>query len=391
VSDLLTAAAAALSVPEPLVQRSAAARATANGTSVDDVLAAWAGGAVVAAAAPATATETPVAEPITPTPEVAVTESDVVPEPVAEVPAPLLPYGAEPEKVYEPVPIGRRFRTAIRVGAWTGAGLGIVGFVVATAGWAANATVVGEDTFTTVIQANTNTVIIGAALVSLVFGAVAASLSRAAASWANPGMQLSNSPRSTAWIGALIGLLLGVIAGAVLTSGFGTPVEGVEGMAQLPVLPTLAVMLIGGAALGGLTAAITQGLGVPVSVPEADGEEVRQVRGRLGAALAIPLTGLILLLVLVLPFAWALIESNHLTSGGAAIVGILTASGILAFATLGGSKPNMKLTFRDVMVAVIGIGTVVVFILAVLFAMSPDEETEQPAADHEAARVHLIG
>jgi hypothetical protein len=277
------------------------------------------------------------------------------------------------------------------VGAWTGAGLGIVGFVVATAGWAANATVVGEDTFTTVIQANTNTVIIGAALVSLVFGAVAASLSRAAASWANPGMQLSNSPRSTAWIGALIGLLLGVIAGAVLTSGFGTPVEGVEGMAQLPVLPTLAVMLIGGAALGGLTAAITQGLGVPVSVPEADGEEVRQVRGRLGAALAIPLTGLILLLVLVLPFAWALIESNHLTSGGAAIVGILTASGILAFATLGGSKPNMKLTFRDVMVAVIGIGTVVVFILAVLFAMSPDEETEQPAADHEAARVHLIG
>ena len=45
MSELLTAAADALNVPETLVQRSAAARATANGTSVDDVLNAWAGGA----------------------------------------------------------------------------------------------------------------------------------------------------------------------------------------------------------------------------------------------------------------------------------------------------------------------------------------------------------
>jgi hypothetical protein len=55
VSDLLTAAASALNVPEPLVERSAAARATANGTSVDDVLSAWAGGAPAGPSAPAPA------------------------------------------------------------------------------------------------------------------------------------------------------------------------------------------------------------------------------------------------------------------------------------------------------------------------------------------------
>jgi hypothetical protein len=150
-------------------------------------------------------------------------------------------------------------------------------------------------------------------------------------------------------------------------------------------------MLIGGAVLGGLTAAITQGLGVPVAVPDEDGDEVQAVRHRLRSALSIPLTGLLLLLLLVLPFAWALIESNHLTSGGAAIVGILTASGILAFASLGGSRPNIKLSFGDVMVAVIGIGAILVFILAVLFARSPEEGAEEPPAETEAAAIFIVG
>ncbi|MDP9495811.1 MAG: hypothetical protein M3P87_11285 [Actinomycetota bacterium] len=52
MSDLVTAAATALGVPEALVRRSAAARATATGMTVDEVLTAWAGGAAVAGDAP---------------------------------------------------------------------------------------------------------------------------------------------------------------------------------------------------------------------------------------------------------------------------------------------------------------------------------------------------
>ncbi|MGH8915699.1 MAG: hypothetical protein ACRDZM_14435 [Acidimicrobiia bacterium] len=395
MSDLLTAAATALNVPEPLVERSAAARATANGSTVDDVLTAWAGGAPVATSTPASAP----AEAAQEEAAVAAQPAEAAPEPAAaavpvaepEMAVPmattLVMEEPEPEKKLEPIPIGRRVRTAVRVGAWTGAGLGLIGFVAATAGWAGSATVSGEGpSFTPVIQVASSGVIIGAALVSVIFGAVAASLSRSAAAWANPGMQLSSSPTATAWFGALIGLLLGVLAGAALTSGFGLPVEGSEGMIQMPVLPTLAVMLIGGAVLGGLTAAVTQALGVPVSVPDEDDEEVEMVRRRLGNAIGIPLTGLILLALLVLPFAWTLIRSNHLTSGGAAIVGILTATGILVFATLGG-RPNVKLSFGEVMVALAGIATVLVIILAVFFAMSPDEGNEQPAAQSEAAVV----
>jgi hypothetical protein len=52
MSELSAAAAAALGVPEALVQRSAAARASETGMTVDEVLAAWAGGGDVPSSAP---------------------------------------------------------------------------------------------------------------------------------------------------------------------------------------------------------------------------------------------------------------------------------------------------------------------------------------------------
>ena len=54
-AELLSQPSAALGVPEAIVQRSAAARATANGVDVDEVLRAWAGGGAVAAGTPSEA------------------------------------------------------------------------------------------------------------------------------------------------------------------------------------------------------------------------------------------------------------------------------------------------------------------------------------------------
>ncbi len=68
MSDL-AAAAAALGVPESLVQRSAEARAKASGASVDEILAAWAGGDA-GPAAPTAETAVPEPEaPAAPSPE----------------------------------------------------------------------------------------------------------------------------------------------------------------------------------------------------------------------------------------------------------------------------------------------------------------------------------
>jgi len=389
VSDLLEAASTALGTPRDLVQRSAAARAAADGTSVDDILAAWAGDAPP----PSPATEPEV---VTPEPEA---EAEVAPEPVAaptaviEEPPPTPPepstvYEPEADESLEPVPLATRVRTAVRIGAWTGAALGVVGFLVSSAFWAPNTTALPDSG--PVVQVSPASVILAIALVSVVFGAVVAGMSRAATAWTNPAMQLSSSKGATVWMGAGLGLILGVIGGAML-NGFATPVEGSDPeLVQLPVLATLLVMILGGAVLGAATALVPQLLGVPVAVDDDDAEEMEKVKRRLRNAVSIPVAGLLLLGVLVLPFAFALIESNHFAPGaGGAIVAIIAAGGVLGFSALAGSRPEMRISFGDLMVALVGIGVVLLIIISVLFATQGDEHAEEAPQD-EAAVVSII-
>jgi hypothetical protein len=120
MSEVLEQAAAALGIPEPLVKRSAEARAADTGGDVDEILAAWAGGEAPSAppvepetepeaeAAPEGEPETtepeadPEGEPETPEPEAEEPEEPVPapapqPEVVVEVPAPAAaPAGATP-------------------------------------------------------------------------------------------------------------------------------------------------------------------------------------------------------------------------------------------------------------------------------------------------------
>jgi MFS family permease len=401
VSDLLEAAAKRLGIPAALVQRSAAARATAEVVDVESILSAWAGGeappATEKAEVPKPKTEPQAGErPTVEAPEESVegeepevTAPQPIPKPAAvEVPTRVPEVVIEPEVELEPVALGDRVRAAARVGTWTGAALGLVGFLVASAYWASN-TAILEDVGPVVVVGPL-AVMIGVALVSIVFGAIVASMSRAAVSWVNPAMELSMSKTSTGWIGAGLGLVLGLMAGAMLT-GLGTPVEGSEGLIQLPVLTTLLIMLLGGALLGGLTAAVPQLLGTPVAIEEEELEEVRTVRKRLADAVSIPLMGIALLALLVLPFAYMLIQSNHFLPGaGAAVVGILTAGGILGFAALAGNRPQMRLSLGDVMVAVASIGAVLIVILAVLFYVGADETHEEEGGAEAAAVVRMI-
>ncbi|MDX1468367.1 MAG: hypothetical protein R3258_03410 [Acidimicrobiia bacterium] len=385
MSELLEAAATALDTPAELVRRSAAARAEATGATIDEVLAAWAGEAPAPSMTPQPPddSDTPeAAEAEAPAAAIAVEESPVI-VPVA-VEAEAVPE-LEEEEPLEPVSMSQRLRTAVRIGAWTGAALGVIGFFMASSAWAPNAMV--DPDAGPVIAVDPNGVLIASALLSVVFGAIVAGLSRSATAWANPAMELSSSKSSTPWIGGVAGLVLGLIGGGLLT-GQGTEIEGSEGLVQIPVLGTLMLLVLGGALLGALTAALPQLLGTPVAVAEEEQDEVEAVRKRLGSALAIPVAGIMLLVFLVLPFAYALIQSNHLTAGGASIIAILTAGGILGFAALSGTRPQMKISFGELMVAVAGIGTVLLIIIAVLFVRSLDDH--ESGDDDHAAAIELL-
>lgn len=108
MSDL-AAAAAAMGLPETLVERSAEARAAETGQSVDEIYAAWAGGE--AAPAPTPTEETPAAE------EAAEPVEEPAPEPAApETPEVVVDFPEEPAATAEPVPTGP-YRPPVLVGA----------------------------------------------------------------------------------------------------------------------------------------------------------------------------------------------------------------------------------------------------------------------------------
>ena len=386
MSDLLDAAAAALGTPKELVQRSAAARAAESGATIDDILASWGGGAPVATAPVVASSPEPAEEPAIPEPGVETIA--MMDAPIIEPTEQIVEIEIEPKEALVPVGLGVRTRTSVRVGAWTGAGLGFVGFLLASAFWSQSAAVI-EGTGP-IVQVESSRVLIGVVLASVVFGAIVAGLSRAAATWFNPAMQLSSSKSSTAWTGAVLGLVLGIVAGVLLTGGFGTPIEGTDGVIQLPVLPTLTVMLVGGAALGAITASVPQLLGTPVAIHERDLDEIAIVKTRLGNAIGIPMAAAVLLLLLVLPIGYALIQSSRLSSGGASIVTVLIAGGILGFSALAGGKPEMKISLGDMLVAVAGVGTVLIIILAVLFYTGSTDEQHDKSGSDAGVIVQLI-
>lgn len=112
MSEQLAAAAAAMGLPEALVERSAAARAAETGASAEDVLAEWAGGepAPVAESAPPPEThDEPGAEPAAETSPSEPDRAEATPEVVVESPS-------LPEPAPEPAPAGP-YKPPVLVGA----------------------------------------------------------------------------------------------------------------------------------------------------------------------------------------------------------------------------------------------------------------------------------
>jgi hypothetical protein len=292
------------------------------------------------------------------------------------------------EEPKEPVPLGQRIRSAGRIGAIAGAVLGVLAIILSGSWLLPNASLIGpEGSLAPSVLLTTRTFVIAAALLSVLFGLIVAALSRTLTGWLYPGATLVGRHFTTGLVGGVTGLLLGLAAGSTLTS-FGAPVEGAEGIVDLPVLTAVIVVLAGGAVLGWATAALVQVVGLPAALAPHESDEVADVRTRLGGAISVPLLGLIALGMLVVPLGVVLIRSNHMASGGAAALAVITAGSILAIAGLSASKPGMKIRRGDFLVAVGGIGVVVLIVFAVFLARSGGAgEGEETAAEETTETV----
>lgn len=368
---LLAAATEATGVPAELIRRSAQARAQVQGASLEDVLQSWTGGAPMPAAA--TAAEPVVEVAPAPDPEPVPTAA---PPPEPEAAPVALPVAApvrllEPV-VLEPAPLIKRVRLAAAIGAVVGSLLGVALALGASPLLLDRATILGEDPYRAGVEVTLLGLIIVTAIASALFGSLIASASRRVPTWFQPEMGLRGSAGATAWMGALIGAVLGTVAAALVSGLVG---ETVETGVVLSVGGAFVALLIGGAILGAVVAAVVQLLGQPeVQTPELEAEAA-VVKRRLAGSVLIPLAALGAIALVVVPFGLLLIEFH----GAASALAVVASAGILIFAFLAAYKPGLKITTGEFIIAAVGIGIVLLFVVLVVLNFGPEEAPSEEA------------
>lgn len=376
MSDLLAAAAEALGAPADLVQRSAAARAQATGSSVDQVLASWTGGAPVAASAPPEPAPAPVADPPAP-----VSEAVPAPSPEAVVATPVVAAvavaqeEAHVEPPVEPAPLTDRVKTGAKSGALVGGVMALLSILFSIQWLLPRASVTGsEGDFSPAVEVVPGWLVLGSALLGVVAGMVIAGSSRLVSTWRGPTMSLTGTGRSSLAGGGVMGGLVGLVLGALL-AGLTEPLG--DGLGLLPVGPALG-WTIGAWVVGGwLVGIIVQALATPHAEAHPDVEEVRS---RLGSAYGIPVAAILAVVVLAGPAAYVFL----LFPSWAPVLGMFIAASILGFAGLAASRPGMRISAGEFLIAAAGIAVVVIIVASILNAQGaghaeePHSETRAP-------------
>lgn len=362
MSEVLNAAAQALSAPEMLVRRSAEARAKATGVPVEDVLAAWAGGGAVTASTAAPVTPQPAVVTAAPEPA-AVSQPEPHPSVVAVL-DPVVETIPQPETPVEPGGLGERVSLGWRAGIWAGLGLAPLVILFSLQWVLPRASLAGEaGAYRVVLDLASGRVIVGSGLLGLVGGLILGGFTRGVVGLKSEGHGLSNRWVSTLAAGGISGLLIGLLLGAVVT-GSGETLEGAEGVVEVGAVAAVVTVVVGWMVLGGFSAVVVQFLGTPKGIGVAQLEETLMVRRRLGAAFGLPVRVALTILLIVGPLAYAFLAFPK----WAPLTGAFVAASILGFAGLAAVRPNMRTSRGEFGVALIGVLTVVVVIVSVLAA-----------------------
>ncbi|MDH5505257.1 MAG: hypothetical protein OEY98_14670 [Acidimicrobiia bacterium] len=396
MSDVSQAIAQSTTVPEELVMRSAKARAQASGTSVDDVLAAWAGGGSIAASGPS---PTPASDPA----PAAATE--VAPEAGTQVAAEVVATAApvtEPVAVavlemdedepIEAVALRDRLAFAVKIGAAAGLMFGI--FVALVSTRVALSRIApefeGEALRASSLSAPADVLLYVTALTTI-FGALLASAAALIPTWFDRGYTVRTSTRSLTVIGAAVGAVAGLIGSGVIMAA-GSTVEPT--LPEDPVMVALApvgssILLVAVmVAVGIVVSTVVQAMALPAGLTASEEVESDVIKHRLATSYLMPVLVIGAIASFVLPFAWLLLTFH----ASAPLIAIVAAGGILTFAGLAASKPNGSISAGEFAVAAVGIGIVLLFVALVTNAVSGGgghSDEESPTEDHAVVQVRI--
>ena len=348
-------------VPQELVSRSAQARAEANGVDINNILSSWSSGEIVAT--------TPQVD----SPE-AVEEEVLVSETVEEevlvseaVEGEVLVSEAVVDTIEEvgpPVNLSTKIIKTIQYGSLFGVVSGFIqAFILSSNLY--DGLVLESETLKLIANYEQSRYILNLALTTTFFGVINAVNIKKILDTNFEGFGIKTSDRESVFLGLGLGLMFGSSSGFLITSSIGQVIEGI-----LPEDPTTYLIPVFGSFwrvvfLGifsqSLIALITMILGVPKGLDVYEQGEADIIRKRITGSIVVPF-GAIISGGIVSVFISQVFINFH---DYAVLFALIISATILLFASIMSSAPKIKITRNEVLIAGLGILTLIVIIVSV--------------------------
>ncbi|MFL2647408.1 MAG: hypothetical protein ACJ0GW_00425 [Candidatus Actinomarina sp.] len=358
-------------VPQELVSRSAQARAEANGVDINNILSSWSSGEIVATTPQVDSPEAVEEEVLvseTVEEEVLVSEAVEGEVLVSEaVEGEVLVSEAVVDTIEEvgpPVNLSTKIIKTIQYGSLFGVVSGFIqAFILSSNLY--DGLVLESETLKLIANYEQSRYILNLALTTTFFGVINAVNIKKILDTNFEGFGIKTSDTESVFLGLGLGLMFGSSSGFLITSSIGQVIEGI-----LPEDPTTYLIPVFGSFwrvvfLGifsqSLIALITMILGVPKGLDVYEQGEADIIRKRITGSIVVPF-GAIISGGIVSVFISQVFINFH---DYAVLFALIISATILLFASIMSSAPKIKITRNEVLIAGLGILTLIVIIVSV--------------------------
>ncbi|RZP21762.1 MAG: hypothetical protein EVA29_02440 [Candidatus Actinomarinales bacterium] len=358
-------------VPQELVSRSAQARAEANGVDINNILSSWSSGEIVATTPQVDSPEAVEEEVlVSETVEEEVLVSEAVEEEVLvseAVEGEVLVSEAVVDTIEEvgpPVNLSTKIIKTIQYGSLFGVVSGFIqAFILSSNLY--DGLVLESETLKLIANYEQSRYILNLALTTTFFGVINAVNIKKILDTNFEGFGIKTSDTESVFLGLGLGLMFGSSSGFLITSSIGQVIEGI-----LPEDPTTYLIPVFGSFwrvvfLGifsqSLIALITMILGVPKGLDVYEQGEADIIRKRITGSIVVPF-GAIISGGIVSVFISQVFINFH---DYAVLFALIISATILLFASIMSSAPKIKITRNEVLIAGLGILTLIVIIVSV--------------------------
>ena len=341
-------------VPQMLVSRSAQARAEANGTDVNTILASWSSGAPTDVVAAPVVEETVVAAPVVEETVVAapVVEETVVAEPVVE------------EIVEPPADLSSKIVRAIQYGSLFGLISGFIQAIAASA-YLYEGLILESETFNLIANYEKTTYIVALSMITTFFSVLNTVNIKKLLESNFIGHGIKTTDRESIFQGIGLGLVFGSISGFFITSSIGQTIEPIlpddPTVFLLPVFGSFWRIVLLSTIFQALITVITILLGVPKGLDVFEKEEADIIRKRITGSVVIPLSAILVGGLIAVLIAQVFINFHDY----APLFALIISAAILIFSSVMSAGPKIKITKNEVLITALGIITLTVIIASV--------------------------